>query len=137
MSDRYEREIEELLHSLEGRMRTEPFSRRLARRFRPYSQGLRSAFASFLRRPLTEQFYISALTLVILSFMLSIFGLDRWAFFTGIVSIGVFVLALALSLAGHNIQRRQKKRWRDREIEYEPYGPSIWTQLRRWWLRRR
>lgn len=137
MNDRYEREIEELLHSIEGRMRREPLSRKLARRFRPYSLGLRSTFAAFLRRPPTERFVISALALVIVSFLLNMFGLGRWAFLAVVLSIGLFVLALALSLAGHSLPGQEKKKWRGREIEYEPYGPSIWTRLRGWWLRRR
>lgn len=136
MNDRYERELEELLHSLEGQMRREPLSSKLSRRFRPYSVGLKSAFAAFLHRPPTEQFIMSALALVVISFLLNMFGLGNWAFYAGVLSIGLFVLALALSLAGHSLPGpQQKKKWRGHEIDYEPYGPSIWTKLRSWWLR--
>jgi len=136
MSDRYEREIDELLHRLEGRMRREPLSRRLSRRFRPYSSGLRGAFAAFLRRPPTEQFMIAAMVLVVVSFVLSNFlGLSKWGFYASVLSIACFVFGIALSLAGRQSPRYRKK-WRGRELDYDSLGPSIWTHLRNW-LRRR
>jgi hypothetical protein len=136
MSDRYEREIDELLHNLEGRMRREPLSRKFSRRFRPYSAGLQGALGAFLRRPPTEQFMIAAMVLVVLSFLLNIFSLGKWAGYTSILSVVLFVLGLALSLAGRHSPGYQK-RWRGRELDYNSYGPSIWDQLRNWLRRRR
>jgi hypothetical protein len=136
MSDRYEREIDELMNRLEGRMRREPLSRKVSRRFAPYSRGLNGAFAAFLRRPPTEQFMIAAMVLVVLSFVLNMFGLGLWAFYASVLSIVLFVLGIALSLAGRHSPGYQK-RWRGREIDYGSYGPSIWTQFRNWLRRRR
>jgi hypothetical protein len=136
MSDRYEREIDELLHRLEGRMRREPLSRKVSRRFGPYSRGLNGAFAAFLRRPPTEQFMIAAMVLVLLSFLLNMFGLGLWAFYASVLSIVLFVLGIALSLAGRH-SPGYRKRWRGREIDYDPHGPSMWAQFRNWLRRRR
>jgi hypothetical protein len=136
MSQRYEREIDELLHRLEGRLRREPLSRRLSRKVRPYSIGFRSAFAAFLRRPPTEQFMISAMLLVVVSFAMNMVGLGKWAFYASIFSIVFFVLGIALSLISRQSPGYQK-RWRGRELDYYPHGPSIWTHLRDWFRRRR
>jgi hypothetical protein len=137
MNQRYEREIDELMHRLEGRMRREPLSRRLSRKLRPYQQGFRSAFAAFLRRPPTEQFMISAMVLVVISFVMSSFlGLGKWAFYASILSIVFFVIGLTLSLAGRQSPGYQR-RWRGREVDYHAHGPTIWTQLRNWFRRRR
>lgn len=136
MSQRYEREIDELMHRLEGRMRREPLSRRLSRKVRPYSHGFRRAFAAFLRRPPTEQFMISAMVLVVVSFAMNMVGLGKWAFYASIFSIVFFVLGIALSLISRQSPGYQK-RWRGREVEYDPHGPSIWSHLRDWFRRRR
>jgi hypothetical protein len=138
MNQRYEREIDELMNRLEGRMRREPLSRRLSRKFRPYSQGFRSAFAAFLRRPPTEQFMISAMVLVVISFAMGNFlGMGKWAFYVSIVSIIFFVIGLGLSLASRQSPGYQQRRWRGREIDYHAHGPTIWTHLRNWFRRRR
>ena len=137
MNQRYEREIDELMHRLEGRMRREPLSRRLSRKYRPYQQGFRSIFAAFLRRQPAEQFMISAMVLVVVAFVMSNFlGLGKWAFYASILSIVFFVLGLALSLAGRQSPGYQK-RWRGREVDYHAHGPTIWTHLRNWLRRRR
>jgi hypothetical protein len=136
MNQRYEREIDDLLHRLEGRMRREPFSRRLSRRFRPYSHGFQRAFAAFLRRPPTEQFMIAAMFLVVASFAMNMIGLGRWAWYVSVLSIVLFVLGLALSIAGRQ-SPGYRKRWRGREVDYHDTGPSIWTQLRNWLRRHR
>jgi hypothetical protein len=137
MSDRYEREIDDILHHLEGRLRRESMWRRLSRRFRPYSVAVRAALGAFLRRPPTEQFMIGALMLVLLSLVMSMLGLGKWAFYAGVLSIALFVLGIGLSLASRHSPGYRRKRWRGREIDYGTYGPSIWSQLRRWLRRRR
>ena len=137
MSDRYQREIDELLHRLEGRLRREPFSSRMSRRLRPYSTGFRGAFAAFLRRPPAEQFMIAAMTLVVISFVLSSFlGQAKLAFYLSVLSLLLFVLGIGMSIAGRQ-SPGYRKRWRGRELEYETYGPSIWSHLRNWLRRRR
>lgn len=136
MSDRYEHEIDELLYSLEGRLKREPLSRRVARRLRLYSSGLQGAFAAFLRRPPTEQFMIAAMVLVVLSLVLGPIGLGKMAFYASVLSMLFFVLAIAMSLASRHSPSYRKK-WRGREIDYGRHGASVWTQLRRWFRQRR
>jgi hypothetical protein len=135
MSERYEREIDEILYHI-NRKRRPSFSRRLGRFFQPYSQGFQRAMAAFLRRPPTEQFMIASLALVVLSFVLNIIGLGRWAGYVSLLSIVLFVLGLALSIAGRRSPGYQK-RWRGRDVDYGPSGASVWNQLRNWLRRRR
>lgn len=136
MSEKYEREIDELMHRLEGRLRREPLSRRMSRRFRPYSHGFRGAFGAFLRRPPTEQFIIAGLALVVVSFLLGMFELRMWAGWVSILSLVFFVAGIALSLTQRQSPGYQK-RWRGQEVDFRGHGPNLWTSLRNWLRRRR
>ncbi len=143
MPERWEQEIDELLQRREAKLRREPVSRRVRRRSAPMMSGLSEAFRSFLRRTPVEQFMIASLALVALAFFLNIFpgtlALARWA---SLLSILLFVLAIALSVAGRRGQGPPgAKRWREREVGYgSDYGqsqPTLWDSLRTWWRRRR
>lgn len=143
MPERWEQEIDELLRRREAKLRREPVSRRVRRRSAPMMSGLSDAFRSFLRRTPVEQFMIASLALVAVAFLLNIFPgtlvLARWA---SLLSILLFVLAIALSVAGRRGQEPPgSKRWRDRDVGYgSNYGgqqPTIWDNLRTWWRRRR
>ncbi len=58
-----------------------------------------------------------------------------WA---GVLGLLLFVLALALSVAGHRgFGPRASKRWPDREGHYGSPHPSLWDNLRTWLRRRR
>jgi hypothetical protein len=146
MPERWEQEIDELLRRREAKLRREPVSRRVRRQSAPMMSGLSDAFRSFLRRTPVEQFMIASLALVAAAFLLNIFPgtlvLARWA---SLLSILLFVLAIALSVAGRRGQEPPGgKRWRDRDVGYSGsssgYGsqqPTIWDNLRTWWRRRR
>ena len=134
MSERYEREIDEILHHI-NRKRRPSVWRRLTRYFQPHADGFSRAMAAFLRRPPAEQFMIASLVLVVLSFLLSMVGFGRWAGYVSLLSIFLFVLGLAMSIAGRQ-SPGYRKRWRGRELDYDSSGPTIWSQLRNW-LRRR
>ena len=137
MSERYEREtIDEFLRRLEGKMQREALPRRISRRLHPSSQGFRHAFGAVLRRPPAEIFMILAMALVVLTFLLNLLALDRWAFYASALSIVFFVLGIVLSLAGRH-SPGYRKRWRGRELDYNAYTtPRWWINLRSW-LRRR
>jgi hypothetical protein len=135
MSERYEREIDEILHHL-NRKRRPSVSRRLSGFFQPYAAGFQQAMGAFLRRPPAEQFMIASLVLVVLSFVLNMVGLGRWAGYLSLLSIFLFVLGLAMSIAGRQ-SPGYRKRWRGRELDYDTSGPTIWSQLRNWLRRRR
>lgn len=135
MNQRYEREIDELLLRLEEHGRRRSGARRLRRTLRPYLDGLRQALAAFLRRPPTEQFMISAMVLVLVSFLMSAAGLVKWAGYASVLSIALFILGIGIALVGRHSPRYYKT-WRGRSL-YEPsFGPTLWQQLRSW-LRRR
>ena len=133
MPDRYQREIDELLIHLEGRLRKESLSSKLSRRLRPYTRGLSSTLAAFLRRPPTEQFMIASMVLVLGAFVFGFFA-PRLQFYLGILALFCFLLALGLSIAGRRSPGYQK-RWRGRPIDY-PAGQTIWDHLRVWFRRR-
>jgi hypothetical protein len=139
MSERWEREIDELLRRKESRLRGEPVSRRFARRSAPFATGASGVFRSFLRRPPVEQFMIASIFLVAATFLLQMLKVAPvLAYWASILSLLFFVLAIALSVAGHRgFGPRGGKRWRDREIEYHSPYPSLWDNLRNWFRRRR
>ena len=138
MSERWEREIDDLLRRKEGRLRREPVSRRFARRSAPLAGGLSGVLRSVLRRPPVEQFMIASIFLVAVTFLLQIVKIaptvQYWA---GMLSLFLFLLALGLSVTGHRSGPRGAKRWRDREISYGSPYPSLWDSVRHWWRRRR
>ena len=141
MSSQWEREIDELLRRREAKLRREPLSRKLSRRGGPFYAGLSGAFRSFLRRPPVEQFMIASLFLVALTFVLQIVpGTASVARWMGILSVLLFVLALALSVGqrrGFGPRDTNTKRWRDREVSYSSQHPSLWDSVRTWLRRRR
>jgi preprotein translocase subunit SecG len=142
MSERWEREIDELLRRREAKLRREPVSRRFARRSAPFRSGMSGIGRSFLRRTPVEQFMIASIFLVAVAFLFSIIpsaaGMARWA---SLLSLLFFVLALALSMMGRRSPGQQHKRWRDRDVgfgsSYPQSHPSVWESLRVWWRRRR
>lgn len=132
MSDRYQREIDDLLRGLDWKPRREPLSRRISRRLRPYTDAARHALIAYLRRPPSEQFMIAAFLLVIMSFVLGYF--TPLAAYLSALAILCFILALGLAVAGRRSPGYQK-RWRGRLLD-EPRGPTIWRHLRDWFRRR-
>ena len=143
MPERWEREIDELVRRREAKLRREPVSRKVVRRGAPMMSGLSGAFRTFLRWTPVEQFMFASIFLVAASFLLSITpgmsGVAQWA---SLISILLFVLAIALSVAARRGGGPPgAKRWREREVGYgSNYGPSpptLWDNLRTWWRRRR
>jgi hypothetical protein len=142
MSERWEREIDELLRRREAKLRREPVSRRFARRSAPFRSGLSGVARRFLRGTPVEQFMIASLFLVAVAFVLNVIpgaaGMARWA---SLLSLLLFVLSLGLSVMGRRGNGQQQKRWRDQDVGYgSSHGashPSVWESLRVWWRRRR
>ena len=145
MSEKWEREIDELLRRREAKLRREPVSRRFARRSAPVRTSMSGVGRSILRRPPAEQFMIASIFLVAVAFLMSIIpsaaGIARWA---SLLSLLFFVLGLALSVMGRRSPGQSGgKRWRDRDVSYggssssSSGGPTVWEQLRHWWRRRR
>ncbi len=139
MPEQWEREIDDLLRRREGRLRGEPVSRRFARRGAPFASGLSGVLRSVLRRPPVEQFMIASIFLLVVSYPLQMLRIaPTLAYWAGVLSVLLFVLAIALSVAGHRrLDGRDSKRWRDRDISYGSTSPSMWSSLRSWFRRRR
>jgi hypothetical protein len=139
MSSRYEREIEELLRRMDGRLRSEPLSVRLRRKLERVELAVYCLWRAFLRRSPIEQFMIGSVVLALLSYGLHLFS-PRAAFYAGIISVVLFVLAITVSIASHRggLGFNSERRWRGRPIDLPPAsGPGAWWwRLRRWWRRR-
>lgn len=144
MSNRYEREIEELLKRMEGGRegspRPEPLPRRRPHRTSRVEAFLHRIWRGFLRSSPIEQFMIAGVVLALLSAVLQTFS-ARAAFYAGVISVVLFVLALTISV----VSRRRgglgtEKKWRGRPMNARPSTPFWWlllVQLRRWWQWRR
>src|SRR3954447_2231723 len=116
MSEKWEREIDELLRRREAKLRREPVGRKFARRSAPFRSNASGVFRTLLRFQPAEQFMIASVFLVAVAFAMSIIpsaaGIARWA---SLLSLLFFVLGLALSVMGRRGPgQASSKRWRDR-----------------------
>jgi hypothetical protein len=138
VSERYRQEIEDLLRKMDGRPLEEPVSGRLSRRTAGARNVAVSGLRAFLRRPPVEQFMIASITLVLMTLVLDLVPpLAAVRFWTGILSLLFFVLAIGVSIAR---QRRPgshpEQRWRGELVDYRPRNPDLWSRIR-YWLRGR
>ena len=142
MSEKWEREIDELLRRREAKLRREPVGRRFARRSAPFRSSASGVARSILRRTPVEQFMIASIFLVAVAFLMNFLNflpgaatIAQWA---SLLSLLLFVLAIALSVMGRRGSSNSSgKRWRDRDVSYGSSHPTVWDQLRHWWRRRR
>ena len=139
MSERYRREIEDLLRKMDGRPLEEPMSGRLARGTAGVRNAARSGLRAFLRRPPVEQFMIASITLVLASLLLDFVpALSAVRFWASILGLLFFVLAIGVSVAR---QRRPgsypEQRWRGQPLEFRPRNQDLWTRMRQWLRGRR
>jgi hypothetical protein len=131
MTDRINREIDDLLRHIEERERRSP-ARRIERWRRAAADSLRSIFGGFLGRSPVEQFMIASVGLLLFSLVIQYVS-RTMAFYASVLCILLFVLALIVSVTSQGRPGYQK-RWRGRTIDYSE--PTIWTQIRRWFKRR-
>jgi hypothetical protein len=134
VSERYRREIEDLLRNMDGRPLEEPMSGRLSRRTAGVRNAIRNGLRAFLRRPPVEQFMIASITLVLASLVLELVPpLAALQFWASILGLLFFVLAIGVSVAR---QRRPgsdpEPRWRGQPIEFRPRNRDLWSRLRQW-----
>jgi len=139
VTDRYQKEIEDLLRRMESRPYREPFSRRLARRTTRVRAGFQSGLRGYLRRPPVEQFMIASIALVLASLILRLVPpLQGLAYWTSILSLLFFVLAIGISIVSHRRPGASGERsWRGQVIDYRPRNPDLWWRLRQWFKRKR
>jgi hypothetical protein len=144
VSDRYQREIEELLRKMDTRSLHEPLPKRLSRRTSGFRAGLQQTLRGFLRRAPVEQFMIASIFLVLGSLVLGLLGtlvpsdaLGTLTYWTSLLGLLFFVLAIVMSVAGR--QRGgggPEQRWRGQVVEFRPRDQGLWTRLRGWFRRR-
>jgi hypothetical protein len=145
VSDRYQREIEELLRKMDTRSIHEPLPRRLSRRTAGLRSGDQHLLRGFLRRAPVEQFMVASIFLVLGSFVFGLLGslvessivssLARWSSLLGIL---FFVLAIVMSVAGGKRASgsADEPRWRGQVVDFRPRHQDLWTRLRAWFRRR-
>jgi len=137
VSERYQREIEDLLRRLDSRPVREPVSSKLARRTATFRAGLHRALRGFLRRAPMEQFMIASIVLVLVSLICNLIPpLALVAYWTSVLSIVFFVLAIGVSVANRRAAGPSGPIWRGQVIDYRSRrNPDFMTRLRQW-LRR-
>lgn len=134
MSEKYEREIDELLRRLERRLDQPPHVR-IARRLGHFFSWLQRTYRSYRMRPKVEQLMMASILLFLLSYLFS-FIYRPLASFATLLSVALFIMAIATSLSrGPGRFGSVEKRWRGQIIDYRPRSPSLWWRIRRWWNR--
>jgi len=141
MSDRLEREIEEILDKIEKfpapETRRARARRRVLRRIGGAIAERQRAVMRGLSRVSIGQVMLVAFLLILGSFFFRRFNavLMQWALYAGIVLfISSFaILTFSRRGGGGTVQGQ----WRGREVRYRPGGPSLALRLRRWLAARR
>jgi hypothetical protein len=140
MSDRLEREIEEILDKIE--QFPAPESRRARARKRFFRQ-LGSNIADRQRAVASQLGRISISQVMLISFLMilaSIFfrrfspALTSWMLVAGVI---LFVTSFAIMFFARGSSSSSSQRWRGREIDTSVYRESPVDRLRRWWNTRR
>ncbi len=134
MSEKYEREIDELLRRLERRL-DQPLHVRIARSLGRFFSWLQRAYRSYRMRSKVEQLMMASILLFLLSYLLAFINRPLASLAT-LLSVALFIMAIATSLSrGPGRFGSVEKRWRGQIIDYRPRSASIWWRLRQWWRR--
>jgi hypothetical protein len=139
MSQKYEREIEEILKNLGEFVPEEPLTRRVSRRV-DGSRFRRWLPAGNWRKYLTVQwFMVASISLVMLGFLLRIVS-PSLASFVNMLGLLLFVAAILMAVLRFGGPRGER-RWRGQTMNISYYGSGWWQSLQRrwrlWWGRRR
>jgi hypothetical protein len=130
MSNRYEREIDELLRQLEKRLDREPLARRLGRRLDGAIGTVRGWLVPITARSLAEQMIFWSIVLVLLTFPMR-YLVPRLTVYLSLASIVLFVGGIVLSISR---RRRVEHRWRGRVIDLSARMSWRWRVMS--WIRR-
>jgi hypothetical protein len=141
MSDRLEREIEEILGKIDQfpapETRRARARKRAIRRLGSAIADRQRAFMRELSRVSISQVMLASFLMILGSFFFRRFSplFMQWVLYAGIV---LFISSFAILMfsrgsAGSSTQTR----WRGREITYQPAGPSLGQRLRHWLRSRR
>lgn len=139
MSDRLEREIEEILDKIE--QFPSPESRRArARRqfFRRIGSSIaerQRAFASQLGRISMSQVMLASFLLILGALFFRRFGIvSEWLLWGGVI---LFVVSFAILVFSRRTpSAATEERWRGRPIQHTQRYPTLAERIRMWWRRR-
>jgi len=131
VSDKIEREVEEILRKLDKFVPEESRLARARRRLRQAASGLLHSLRVRLSRISPGQVMLASLILVVVAFFFRSASpvLARWVIIGGLI---LFCTAFVLSLLGG--RSRYERRWRGQVIDLSE--PSLGSRLRSWLQRR-
>jgi VIT1/CCC1 family predicted Fe2+/Mn2+ transporter len=131
VSDKIEREVEEILRKLDKFVPEESRLARVRRRLRQAASDLLHTVLARLSRVSLGQVMLASLILVVVAFFFRAASptLARWAIIGGLI---LFLTAFVLSLLGG--RSRYERRWRGQVIDLSE--PSLGSRLRSWLQRR-
>jgi len=142
MSDRLEREIEEILDKIE--QFPSPESRRArARRqfFKRIGNGIaerQRAFASQLGRISMSQVMLASFVMILGALFFRRFGVvSQWLLWAGVILFVVSFAILVFSRRSSPSAASSQERWRGRPIRSTQQYPTLAERVRVWWRRRR
>jgi hypothetical protein len=136
MSDRLEREIEEILDKIEQFPAPETRRARARRRWLRRVGGAISDRQRSVMRELSRisisQVMLTSFLMILGSFFFRRFSplLMSWALYAGVV---LFISSFAIMMFGRRSTRSVEGRWRGREVAYEYTRPSLTQRVKRWW----
>jgi VIT1/CCC1 family predicted Fe2+/Mn2+ transporter len=131
VSDKIEREVEEILRKLDRFVPEESRLARVRRRLGQAASDLLHTLLARLSRISLGQVMLASLILVVVAFFFRSASpvLARWAIIGGLI---LFFTAFVLSLIGG--RSRYERRWRGQVIDLSE--PSLGSRLRNWLQRR-
>lgn len=135
MTQKFEREIEEILKNLGDFVPEERMPDRAARRLSDWWSDATKPLHNWRRYLTVQWIMVSSIVLVMVGFVLRGF-LPAVASYANMLGLILFVAALAMSVFRWG--SRRPKTWRGRVVEISAYDSSWWQALlRRWRLWRR
>lgn len=131
MSERLEREIEEILRKMDSTPPRRSFSTRFGRMVSRWGADLRYVFSGLRVTPTR----VMVLSLVLFGVTIFLRGAMRQlALYVGLLAIVLFFTSIVMSARGSG-GRAPEHRWRGQVVDLS--GDSSWTSLRFWWARQR
>jgi hypothetical protein len=139
MSDRLEREIEEILDKIEQfpapETRRARARRRWVRRLGTAISDRQRAVMRELSRISISQVMLTSFLMILGSFFFRRFSplLTSWVLYAGVV---LFISSFAIMVFGRRSTRSVEGRWRGREVTYHYSRVSLGQRVKRWWAAR-
>lgn len=139
MTQKYEREIEEILKNLGEFVRDEPLSRRVSRRIDTWRSRFQVPLGNWRRYLTVQWFMVASIALIMLGFLLRVVS-PLLASYANLLGLLLFIAAILMSVLHLGGQRRPRG-WRGRVIEISSHDPNWWQSWQRrwrlWWRSRR